>query len=165
MLDMRQVAKVYRTELVETHALRSLDLHVAEGEFERDRPNPNQATGLPPATQAAEGALDTLSLPAELGGLIDQLARWHTQAPQQERPLADAILGGRFAQAAYRLQLLPLLGDAQAQTLKGLTGDLARSPWQWQASPRHLPTQDEAVALISEGLISPRPVDDTPTPP
>ncbi len=33
MLDMRQVTKVYRTELVETHALRSLDLHVAEGEF------------------------------------------------------------------------------------------------------------------------------------
>lgn len=33
MLDMRQVAKVYRTELVETHALRSLDLHVKEGEF------------------------------------------------------------------------------------------------------------------------------------
>ena len=33
MLDMRQVTKVYRTELVETHALRSLDLHVGEGEF------------------------------------------------------------------------------------------------------------------------------------
>ena len=33
MLDMRQVTKVYRTELVETHALRSLDLHVKEGEF------------------------------------------------------------------------------------------------------------------------------------
>ena len=33
MLSMHQVAKVYRTELVETHALRSLDLHVAEGEF------------------------------------------------------------------------------------------------------------------------------------
>jgi putative ABC transport system ATP-binding protein len=33
MLDMRQVSKVYRTELVETHALRSLDLHVREGEF------------------------------------------------------------------------------------------------------------------------------------
>src|SRR3546814_3753959 len=33
MLDMRQVSKVYRTELVETHALRSLDLHVKEGEF------------------------------------------------------------------------------------------------------------------------------------
>jgi putative ABC transport system ATP-binding protein len=33
MLDMRQVTKVYRTELVETHALRSLDLHVGVGEF------------------------------------------------------------------------------------------------------------------------------------
>ena len=33
MLDMRQVSKVYRTELVETHALRSLDLQVGEGEF------------------------------------------------------------------------------------------------------------------------------------
>jgi len=33
MLDMRQITKVYRTELVETHALRALDLHVADGEF------------------------------------------------------------------------------------------------------------------------------------
>lgn len=33
MLQMTQIAKVYRTELVETHALRALDLHVAEGEF------------------------------------------------------------------------------------------------------------------------------------
>ena len=33
MLEMRQVSKVYRTELVETHALRSLDLHVRDGEF------------------------------------------------------------------------------------------------------------------------------------
>ena len=33
MLKMSQITKVYRTELVETHALRELDLHVAEGEF------------------------------------------------------------------------------------------------------------------------------------
>jgi putative ABC transport system ATP-binding protein len=33
MLHMQAVNKVYRTELVETHALRSLDLHVREGEF------------------------------------------------------------------------------------------------------------------------------------
>ncbi|HSX64774.1 MAG TPA: ABC transporter ATP-binding protein, partial [Pseudoxanthomonas sp.] len=33
MLEMRSVAKVYRTDQVETHALRSLDLHVREGEF------------------------------------------------------------------------------------------------------------------------------------
>lgn len=33
MLHMQAVTKVYRTALVETHALRSLDLHVREGEF------------------------------------------------------------------------------------------------------------------------------------
>ena len=33
MLDMRQVTKVYRTELVETHALRDFSIHVREGEF------------------------------------------------------------------------------------------------------------------------------------
>ncbi|WP_369981502.1 ABC transporter ATP-binding protein [Xanthomonas bundabergensis] len=33
MLEMRQVSKVYRTEMVETHALRLLDLHVRKGEF------------------------------------------------------------------------------------------------------------------------------------
>jgi hypothetical protein len=53
------------------------------------------------------------------------------------------------------MQLMPLLGDAQAQTLKGLTGDLARSPWRWQFEPRQLEPQDEAVALISEGVLTP----------
>ena len=33
MLEMSRISKVYRTELVETHALRELDLHVEEGEF------------------------------------------------------------------------------------------------------------------------------------
>jgi putative ABC transport system ATP-binding protein len=33
MLRMTNIAKVYRTELVQTHALREFSLHVAEGEF------------------------------------------------------------------------------------------------------------------------------------
>ena len=33
MLEMQHVAKVYRTDLVETHALRDLSLRVDEGEF------------------------------------------------------------------------------------------------------------------------------------
>ncbi len=33
MLQMQNVSKVYRTELVETHALRQFDIHVREGEF------------------------------------------------------------------------------------------------------------------------------------
>ena len=33
MLDMQNITKVYRTQLIETHALRDLNLTVAEGEF------------------------------------------------------------------------------------------------------------------------------------
>jgi putative ABC transport system ATP-binding protein len=33
MLQMKQISKVFRTEVVETHALRALDLQVKEGEF------------------------------------------------------------------------------------------------------------------------------------
>ncbi|HEU4485855.1 MAG TPA: ABC transporter ATP-binding protein [Povalibacter sp.] len=33
MLHMQNVSKVYRTELIETHALRDFNLHVKEGEF------------------------------------------------------------------------------------------------------------------------------------
>jgi putative ABC transport system ATP-binding protein len=33
MLKMSDISKVYRTELIETHALRELELHVEEGEF------------------------------------------------------------------------------------------------------------------------------------
>lgn len=33
MLKMSNISKVYRTELIETHALRKLDLHVEDGEF------------------------------------------------------------------------------------------------------------------------------------
>lgn len=155
-------------------------IDVAEGEFERDRPGAQGNAGLPPPAAAADGTLDTLSLPPELGNLIGLLGRWSALAtdeaaaraalpddaqdpaapPPGTRPVADAILGGRFAQAAYRLQLMPLLGDAQAKTLKGLTGDLARAPWQWRLRPRLVPTNDEAVSLISEGLISPLPLDE-----
>lgn len=157
-----------RPVMVSPHDL----VDVAEGEFERDRPQACDAAALPPPAEAAPGSLDTLSLPAELGAMVGLLTRWHEQGPDQgkahpdgSRPLSDAILGGRFAQAAYRLQLMPLVGDAQAQTLTGLTGDLARAPWQWRFEPRHVPTSDEAVALISEGTLRPLNPSETDTGP
>lgn len=146
-----------RPVLVSQHDL----VDVAEGEFERDRPGAALTDGLPPPADAATGTLDTLSLPAELGQLMARLSDW--QAPHQGAPephaLSEAVLGGRFAQAAYRLQLLPLLGDAQARTLKGQTGDLARLPWLWQAEPQLTTTDDEAVARISTGQLTPHPHD------
>lgn len=33
MLKMNNISKIYRTELIETHALRDMNLHVEEGEF------------------------------------------------------------------------------------------------------------------------------------
>jgi len=38
MLHMKDVAKVYRTEMVETHALRDLTVDVRDGEFVDQRP-------------------------------------------------------------------------------------------------------------------------------
>lgn len=131
-------------------------LDVAEGEFERDRPDPTRSIGLPPPAQADAGTLDILSLPPQLGELIGVLGRW-SEAPGDEAHadhlLSEAVLGGRFAHAAYRLQLMPLLGDAQAQALKSPTGELARMPWQVALTPTLLKTADPEVALISEGQL------------
>lgn len=140
-------------------------LDVAEAELERDRPDPARSVGLPPPSMADTGTIDVLSLPPELGQLIDLLGRWHEPAPDpssmqeapepSDRALSEAILGGRFAHAAYRMQLMPLLGDGQAKALTSPTGALARAPWQLSLSTTLLPTQDPQVALISEGVLRP----------
>ena len=133
-------------------------LDVAEAEFERDRPNPDRSTGLPPANLAASGDLDVPKLPPELDALIGLLQE-RLQTPDwvapNPVPFHDAVLGGRFAQAAYRMQLLPLLGDAQAKTLKGQTGDLARSGWSTHFNPNHSATSDPHVMAMSDGQLEP----------
>lgn len=134
-------------------------LDVAEGEFERDRPDPQRSTGLPPPSQAGSGQLEVPRMPPELEDLICLLAEWRGGAqatPPEPRPLGAAVLGGRFAQAAYRMQLLPLLGDAQAQTLKGQTGELARSGWQAVLGTTVTPQDDPHVLAMSEGHLAAR---------
>jgi len=136
-------------------------LDVAEGEFERDRPDPLRSQGLPPPVQAAAGELETLRMPAELGELIGQLAALGAlpeageAAAPQPQPLSGVVLGGRFAQAAYRLQLLPLLGDRQARTLQGQTGDLARLPWQAGFLAAIEQVDDPHVSALSAGALHP----------
>jgi len=135
-------------------------LDVTEGEFERDRPDPQRSTDLPPPVQARHGEMETLRMPAELEALIGQLAQWAAVPAGEQpalRPVSQAVLGGRFAQAAYRLQLLPLLGDAQARSLQGQTGDLARSPWRAVLQPGFEATADAHVAAISTGHLQPDP--------
>jgi len=134
---------------------------VAEGELERDRPDPERSSGLPPPTAAGDGSLDILSLPPELGHLIRLFDRWDQApdagTPAPEHTLADAVLNRRFAHAAYRMQLMPLLGDRQAGELKSQTGELARAPWSLTLSPALVPVDDFEVAVISDGRFHPRP--------
>lgn len=107
-------------------------LDVAEAEWERDRPSA-APEALPDAAEAPPGELRALALPPELQALVQALNAWG-QADAPVRDLVDALRGSsddpRYAAVAYRAQLMPLLGDPQAQALKGATGDLARQPWQ-----------------------------------
>lgn len=122
----------------------------AEAEFERDRPKPADVAGLPAAQAAPDGRLEVLSLPAELGALQLLLHGW-TAEGRGAQPVAPAVLGGSYASAAYRAQLLPLLGDPQARHLKGATGDMARQPWRVRWSAEQGETDDPFVAWMSRG--------------
>uniref|UniRef100_UPI0035B4B072 hypothetical protein n=1 Tax=Hylemonella sp. TaxID=2066020 RepID=UPI0035B4B072 len=131
-------------------------IDVAEGEFERDRPDPARSTGLPPPAQAGAGEMQVLRMPQELEDLINKLTGWRDTTTTQTadpKPIQEAVLGGRFAQAAYRMQLLPLLGDAQAKTLKGQTGELARSGWRPVLETTITETNDQHVAAMSQGRL------------
>ncbi|HQQ71963.1 MAG TPA: hypothetical protein PLL92_16890 [Alicycliphilus sp.] len=141
-------------------------LDVVEAEFERDRPAPAQAEELPSAQDAPAGTLAAVALPRELGDLNQLLSAWSTE-PGQERSVQDALLGPRpgatrYAQLAYKAQLLPLLGDPQATVLPGATGELARQPWriEWQAEAEAV--DHHQVELLSRGLLLPQAQDDSP---
>lgn len=141
---LRAVAPVF----VAAHEM----LDMTEGEFERERGGP-QVEPLPPARAAAAGRIEGVDLPAELQAMVDRLSSW--QRDPSEHDVAEVLLGGRFAQAAYRAQLMPLVGDGQASALQGATGELARAPWrvQWQGELRG--SEDEQVRALSAGTLQP----------
>jgi hypothetical protein len=87
-----------------------------------------------------------------MGQMQTLLDTWR-EAGHASHDLAPAVLGGSYARSAYRAQLLPLLGDAQARHLQGATGDMARQPWRvrWTAEQGEL--DDPHVAWMSRGLL------------
>ncbi|TDP63407.1 hypothetical protein [Roseateles toxinivorans] len=127
-------------------------LDTTEAEFERDRPKAKEAEALPTAQVAPEGELAVMSLPPEMGIMQALLTRW-MDAGEIEQDLAPAVLGGSYARASYRAQLLPLLGDPQAQHLTGATGDMARQPWRVHWSPEQGAIADEHVQWMSRGVL------------
>ncbi|MBS0294604.1 MAG: hypothetical protein JSS01_19030 [Proteobacteria bacterium] len=145
-------------------------LDVTEAEFERDRPQPTQAEELPAAQDAPEGSLSAVALPRELHDLNALLGDWQQAGGAPLRSVADALLGPRalatrYAQLAYKAQLLPLLGDPQAEVLPGATGALARQPWrvQWLAEQQALAHDD--IALLSLGHLVRSGHEEPPAPP
>ena len=74
--------------------------------------------------------------------------------------MQDALLGPRpgamrYAQLAYKAQLLPLLGDPQAAVLPGATGELARQPWRIAWQPEAEAVDHHQVELLSRGQLLP----------
>lgn len=124
----------------------------AEAEFERDRPAAAAPEGLPAAVAAPPGELAVMSLPPEMG-LMQVLLNGWTEAGLTEQPVAPAVLGGSYARAAYRAQLLPLLGDEQARHLQGATGDMARQPWRVRWAAEQGDVTDEFVRWMSQGTL------------
>jgi hypothetical protein len=159
-LSLGALSRPVHPVLVAQHEL----LDTTEAEFERDRPKPPEVMALPPGQAAPPGQLAVLSLPPEMDELQALLGRWH-EAGHAEQNLAPAVLGGSYARAAYRAQLLPLLGDAQAQHLSGATGDMARQPWRVRWSAEQAPVDDEYVQWMSRGVLYSTERQAAPTPP
>ena len=90
------------------------------------------------------------------------LAAWAQDSADDAgaRTVAEALLGPRpgatrYAQLAYKAQLLPLLGDPQAAVLPGATGELARQPWRIEWQPQAEPLEHHQVELLSRGRLWP----------
>jgi hypothetical protein len=134
--------------LVAQHEL----LDMTEGEFERDRPKEKGSEPLPQGQAAPAGELAVMSLPPEMAQMQQLLVLWSSEG-RADQDLAPAVLGGSYARAAYRAQLLPLLGDPQAQHLSGATGDMARQPWRVRWSAEQGEVDDEFVRWMSQGVL------------
>lgn len=147
-LSLGALSRPVHPVLVAQHEL----LDTTEAEFERDRPKPKEAEALPVGQAAPLGELAVMSLPPEMGLMQALLARW-TAAGEVEQDLAPAVLGGSYARASYRAQLLPLLGDPQAQHLSGATGDMARQPWRVHWSAEQGEIDDDYIAWMSRGVL------------
>lgn len=134
-------------------------LDVTEAEFERDRPTLGLPDALPLSQAAPLGELSAVALPQALADLSDLLVAWHANEPATRRAV-DALLGdtpldAEYAHVAYKAQLLPLLGDAQAVQLPGATGDLAQRPWRVEWSTELLTLDHPTLEQFSAGTLHP----------
>lgn len=88
--------------------------------------------------------------------LLEHLTRRIANLPDSA-PLQYVVSGGGFAPAAYRLSLLALLADGEsAGPADGPVGDFMRLPVDVQFGDRLVRVDEDEIAAISEGTITPR---------
>ncbi|MBU0604377.1 MAG: hypothetical protein KKD25_18470 [Gammaproteobacteria bacterium] len=126
------------------------------------------ADGADSALPAPDDAPLSRTLPAEDLRLLELFAGRlnRLDAPAS---LADVVPGGGFAQASYRLSLLALLRDADAEALTGIeagdgpVADFLRLALDVRFTEALQPVSDDDVAAISVGSITPRAAPSRPT--
>lgn len=123
-------------------------LDIAEAELDKERHDRRQST-LPPPASAHEVSDATLEPPPEFEAFLRLLDG--IEAPLT---VADAVIGGGFRAASYRLSLLPFLGEASVAAdmapLAALELELT-----WEADARLTSVDREGVAAISHGHLHP----------
>lgn len=122
-------------------------LDVAEFELcERVR-EAARASTLPPATEAQATQEITQQLPVELPRLLAMLAG--IDAPM---PVADAVVGGDYRSAAYRMSLLPLIGE---RALDPELAAFAELPLKLEWRDELQPVGRGGIAAINAGNLIP----------
>ncbi len=124
-------------------------LDIAEYELlERERLKA-QETALPEAAAAPEADTVEGEQLFALEHFLDRLG-----ALPNATALADAVVGGDYPLAAYRLSLLALLNDPDSAELTGPVAELARLPLVLTISEHIAAVERDGVAELSEGMLT-----------
>lgn len=132
--------------------LAPIALDIAEYELvEREREAQEDASLPPPQAAPTDAAVP----------LAEQDYRhaeqWLAQlaALDAEAPLADWVPQDGFAQSAYRLSLLGLIGDPGAENRSGVSAAIAQLPLRWHVAPELDEVHRAGVAAMSRGWLAP----------
>ena len=125
-------------------------LDVAEFELlERER-QVHQLTAMPGATQAP--ATDQLPVAEDDFSLLDA---WHSELSQlrESAELEHIVPSDSYADSAYRLSLLGLIGDPESAALEGPAADIARLSLTFSVGLQLQAIEHPEIAAISSGQL------------
>lgn len=124
-------------------------LDIAEAELVDKQRTNRQVSTLPPPMAAEPMADATLAPPPEFADLLRLLEL--VEAPLS---VADAVVGGSFRAASYRLSLLPFLGETNVDPEMAPLAGLPLAV-EWDADTTLVNVGREEVAAITSGRLQP----------